>query len=228
MLDLRLVAQPAAWHPEAEDGPALAVDAFAEEGGPPLVPGPLIRGVSGTLVHATVRNAVADTLLVVGLSARGGDAPDTLRVAPGEVREVRFALGSPGTYLYRALTPYGDRRLGGGRSGQLVGAIVVDSADAATSVAGPTGADRVFVLSAWNAHPDSIIGRFVMAINGKSWPHTERLAHAIGDSARWRLVNGTGSEHPMHLHGFHFRVDSRGDGWTDSILPGPERPMVVT
>jgi manganese oxidase len=249
VLDLRLVARPAAWYPEADDGPALAVETFAEEGGPPLVPGPLIRAPAGTVVHALVRNAVADTLLVVGLSARGAGAPDTLRLPPGETREVRFTLGPTGTYLYRALSPYGDRRLEGGRSGQLVGAIVIDSAAdvgaasgrMGTSAAQPAGpaagpssgpvaasADRVFVLSAWNAHPDSTLGRFVMAINGKSWPYTERLEHAIGDSARWRLVNATVGEHPMHLHGFHFRVDSRGDGWIDSILPAQERPLVVT
>jgi manganese oxidase len=227
VLELRLVARPAAWRPEADDGPALAIEAFAEESGLPLVPGPLIRAPAGTLVHATVRNAVAETLLVVGLSERGGNAPDSLRLLPGETREVRFTLREPGTFLYRAFSVHGQWRRNGGSGGQLVGAMLVDPAVGAAASAVPP-ADRVFVLSAWNADPDSITGRFVMAINGKSWPHTERLEHAIGDSAHWRLVNATASEHPMHLHGFHFRVDSRGGGWTDSLLPGPERPMVVT
>jgi manganese oxidase len=226
-LDLRLVARPAAWRPEADDGPALAVEAFAEEGGPPLVPGPLIRAPAGTVVRATIRSAVADTLLVVGLSERSGNVPDSLRLLPGETRDVQFTLREPGTFLYRAFSVHGQQRRNGGTGGQLMGAMVVDRATGAAGSAVLT-ADRVFVLGAWNADPDSITGRFVMAINGKSWPHTERLEHAIGDSARWRLVNATASEHPMHLHGFHFRVDSRGNGWTDSILSGPERPLVVT
>ena len=31
VLSLRLVAQPARWHPEAEDGPAIDVEALGEE-----------------------------------------------------------------------------------------------------------------------------------------------------------------------------------------------------
>jgi FtsP/CotA-like multicopper oxidase with cupredoxin domain len=36
---------------------------------------------------------------------------------------------------------------------------------------------------------------------------------------RWRWVNGTQSEHPMHLHGFHFRTLARGDGASETIYP---------
>ena len=32
----------------------------------------------------------------------------------------------------------------------------------------------------------------------------------------------------MHLHGSHFRVDSRGDAQSDSLLPDAERELVVT
>jgi manganese oxidase len=32
-----------------------------------------------------------------------------------------------------------------------------------------------------------------------------------GDTVRWRVINFTGRPHPMHLHGFYFRVDARGD-----------------
>jgi FtsP/CotA-like multicopper oxidase with cupredoxin domain len=53
-------------------------------------------------------------------------------------------------------------------------------------------------------------GRGVMAINGQSWPHTEHLEYAQGDSIHWRVVNFTESDHPMHLHGFYFRVDDLG------------------
>ena len=54
------------------------------------------------------------------------------------------------------------------------------------------------------------LGRGTMAINGRSWPHTERLDFAQGDSVHWRVVNLTGVDHPMHLHGFYFRVDGEG------------------
>jgi FtsP/CotA-like multicopper oxidase with cupredoxin domain len=83
--------------------------------------------------------------------------------------------------------------------------------------------DRIFVMSIWPPAP----GRFVMAINGKSWPHTERLDMTAGDSVRWRVINGTRGRHPMHLHGFYFRIDARGSWSADTVMRG-ERPSVVT
>ena len=67
-----------------------------------------------------------------------------------------------------------------------------------------------------------------MVINGKSWPHTERLTYPRGTSVRWRVINPTASSHPMHLHGFYFHVDSRGDGRSQQNFRGDERPLEVT
>ena len=63
-----------------------------------------------------------------------------------------------------------------------------------------------------------------IAINGRSWPHTERFTYAVGDTVRWRWINGSYLPHPMHLHGPHAVVLSR-DGkqatgspwWFDSL-----------
>ncbi|MBC7897924.1 MAG: multicopper oxidase domain-containing protein, partial [Cytophagaceae bacterium] len=41
-----------------------------------------------------------------------------------------------------------------------------------------------------------------------SWPHTERLEATVGDTVVWRVLNGSPAVHPMHLHGFYFRVDA--------------------
>jgi FtsP/CotA-like multicopper oxidase with cupredoxin domain len=67
-----------------------------------------------------------------------------------------------------------------------------------------------------------------MAINGRSWPHTEHLTYTQGDSIRWRVINFTELDHPMHLHGFFFRVDSKGDGVADSVYAPAQRRMGVT
>ena len=72
-----------------------------------------------------------------------------------------------------------------------------------------------------------LIGR--IAINGRSWPHTERLAYGVGETVRMRLINASGGVHPMHLHGFYFRVDSRGDELADTVFAPESSPrMVVT
>ena len=57
-----------------------------------------------------------------------------------------------------------------------------------------------------------------MVINGRSWPHTERLGYQVGDTVRMRLINAGAAVHPMHLHGFYFNVDSRGDERADTVF----------
>ena len=52
--------------------------------------------------------------------------------------------------------------------------------------------------------------RFVFLINGLSWPATERLTYRLGETVRWRVINLSSQVHPLHLHGFHFEVDSLG------------------
>jgi FtsP/CotA-like multicopper oxidase with cupredoxin domain len=65
-------------------------------------------------------------------------------------------------------------------------------------------------------------------INGLSWPHTERLTYAVGDTVRMRWINPTDSPHPMHLHGFYFDVTSRGSYAADTVFAPADRPRVVT
>ena len=70
--------------------------------------------------------------------------------------------------------------------------------------------------------------RLLFTFNGRMWPYTERFTYTVGDSVRWRLVNLGGGQHPLHLHGFYFRVESRGDGATDTPIPPAKQPLVVT
>ncbi|MEJ2371378.1 MAG: hypothetical protein P8Y07_11105 [Gemmatimonadales bacterium] len=44
------------WRVETADGPGLRVAAVAEEGGPPMIPAPLIRVETGTHLRVRVRN----------------------------------------------------------------------------------------------------------------------------------------------------------------------------
>jgi FtsP/CotA-like multicopper oxidase with cupredoxin domain len=68
----------------------------------------------------------------------------------------------------------------------------------------------------------------LFVVNGLSWPNTERLSYTVGDTAHWRVINSTGDSHPMHLHGFYFRVEGKGDGTRDTTFAEARRPHVVT
>ena len=128
VLTVHLEARLGTWHPDGDSAPGAAIPAFAEEGKPPEIPGPLIRVPAGTEVLVTVRNAVPNAPLAVqGLHSRPlKTTPDTLIVAPGATREARFHLDAPGTYYYWGTTMGRALRWRTHEDAQLSGAIVVD------------------------------------------------------------------------------------------------------
>ncbi len=228
VLRVRLEARLAAWRPDLAVDTTVTVMVFAEEGRSPQIPGPLLRASHGTPIHLTLRNTLDSAIVVYGLRA-GTVSPDTMHLAPGAARELRFAAGAPGTYLYWGTatgSPIHDRPW---RDGQLTGAMVIDPINTV-----PDPAERIFVITVIDVFPsDSARNKagediWDLAINGRSWPHTERLQHAVGDTVRWRWLNGSYLPHPMHLHGFHFRVTAKGDGNADSTYsPGAAREAVT-
>ena len=224
VLSVALEARRGVWYPEGEKGRALDVAAFAEEGKPLLTPGPVIRAPLGTQVRVSIRNSLDKPLTVTGFGARRGPI-DTTVIGVGEVKQVSFTANTVGTYYY--LGKRGAEPVFAGRNNedaQLNGMLVIDP---------PNGKlpDRLIALTWWCAiNPQSRTGlsRCTMAMNGLSWPHTERLDYTQGDSIRWRVANFTDLDHPMHLHGFYFRTDARGDGLKDTVFTAAERRMAVT
>jgi FtsP/CotA-like multicopper oxidase with cupredoxin domain len=91
--------------------------------------------------------------------------------------------------------------------------------------------DRVFMISWWaivNPQGPTGLDRATLVINGRAWPHTERLDVTQGDSLRWRWINFTELDHPLHLHGFYFRVDGVGNGARYTSYGDDERRQAVT
>ena len=76
VLTLRLELRRGVWHPEGEDGEAIPVYAFGEEGKPLQVPGPLVRVPEGTVVEVSVHNTLAIPATLHGLQERPADAGD--------------------------------------------------------------------------------------------------------------------------------------------------------
>jgi FtsP/CotA-like multicopper oxidase with cupredoxin domain len=144
LLTIELEARPGLWHPEDRDGPSLQVQAFAEGGHSPEIPGPMIRVPEGTEISVDIRNAIEGTTLVVhGLHTRpGGSSDDTVQLAPGESRKIRFAAGKPGTYYYWATTTGKALPERYGVDSQLNGVLIVDPQ-------GTKADDRVFVIGWW-------------------------------------------------------------------------------
>lgn len=234
------VALEAGESPWRLNGPARApmtIAAFHEPGKAPMMPGPLVRATVGTVIHFAIHNALAKPLTFFVPAAVGRESAhhaqdDSILVAPGATGSFTTTAAVPGTYIYRATT--------GGRpgalfgvTGLLAGALVVDTA--ATH-------DRVMVImetpdSGFAACVDTLtkggIGacgnnRLIFTINGRSWPNTEREHATVGDSLHWRIINASYDSHPMHLHGFYYRVDEYSEQPNAPQPPPAPGQMVVT
>ena len=218
-LELKLDIVEAAWFPEAESGPSVMMQAFAEVGRAPEIPGPMIRVPEGTEIHVTIHNSLPDSEVVVrGLHARPATTDDVVTIPAGATREVTFQSGAPGTYYYWATSTKQPLTYRVGKDSQLSGAIIVDPR------VGPPATDRTFIIGLYSDDPDSAAGREphpreIAVLNGKSWPYTERFTFTEGDTVAWRVINASPGPHPMHLHGFYFDVERNGGEAADSELP---------
>lgn len=229
VLDLRLEVIRGMWKLLGDEHAGVEILAFREDDSAPQNPGPMIRVPEGTEIRVSVGNPLEVALVVHGLSARKLGVMDSLVVPPGAAREARFVADAPGTYFYWATTTGTDLRGRAYEDSQLNGALVIDPA--ATEPVGGAG-DRVMLLSMWFAGPDEEgepdFGSEFLAINGRPWPHTERLTYDLGDTVRWRLINASRGTHPMHLHGFFFEVEARGDIAHDTLYWPSDRRQAVT
>lgn len=224
-LDLEI--RPGAWHLLGEDKPGGEVLAFGEVGKAPSIPGPLIRVRAGAPMHVRVANRSSQPLVVHGFGSRRAGMHDSLLIAPGETGESRFIADAEGTFFYWAGAPGVPM---GGRyhdDSQLYGAFVVDPSGSAAM-----SQDRILMLGIWFDGKDSVgerdFRREFLVINGRPWPHTERMSYMLGDTVQWRVINASPDVHPMHLHGFYYRVHARGDIARDTTYWPAQQRMVVT
>ena len=223
VLSVHLEIRSGTWHAEADDGPPLYVQAFGEAGRPLSIPGPLLRVREGTVVKVTIENKLKKPATVFGLNTRPGDPKAGIAIPAGESRDATFLAGAPGTYYYWARTDSPEK------AGEpfladapLNGAFIVDAA-------GEVPPDRIFVLNLMVTRADALHPRFETGtINGKSYPYTEPLEYSEGESIRWRIINPSFSEHPMHLHGAFYKVLSIGDYESGTAYAESEPQSVVT
>lgn len=222
-IDLELVE--ADFRPETLDRPGVRLLALREVGGEPQIPAPLIRVETGTRVRARISNTLADsTIFVFGFHERPIESPDTLKIVPGQAGLADFEVGEPGTYLYYVSVGAPQPRQFG-ESQQLAGAFIVDPL-------GGSAPDRVMVMNIWSRDvpPDEVESGYLetLTINGKSWPYTERVVPEVGELQRWRVINGSIRNHPMHLHGFYYDITNMGGILRSDNYSEADRRTLVT
>ncbi|HSE52332.1 MAG TPA: multicopper oxidase domain-containing protein [Gemmatimonadales bacterium] len=234
VLTVRLVAQLATWYPEGEQGCGVTLYAFAEEGKPAQIPGPLLRVVTGTELRVTVHNTLDVPIGVWGLRDPPRSVRDTLAgvIVPADSSHTfAFRATVPGTYFYWTNPAGSPARVPTAQVfGQMLGGFIVDTPDEA----GSADRERILIMTRWRGNPGPAgnLARAqsweLTAFNGRSWPHTERLSATVGDTLRWRVIAANNDGHQMHLHGFYFLVESKAIRGVDSIYPPAGRRLMVT
>ena len=216
VLTVNLEAREGYWFPETHEGEGIRVYAFAEKGKPLQLPGPQLRVLEGTIIKVTIQNKLDTAMTLHGFCSRPAVVGDSIIIQPGAMYEATFKAGQPGTYFYRASASdkidFFGLILPHFTDSQLFGAFIIDPAGKK-----PDPKERIMMISLWNSNIkfDSTMQEQA-SINGLSWPFTERLTYKEGEEVNWKVINASNQQHPMHLHGFYYTVNSHGNLYKDS------------
>ncbi len=215
---------------EHEFAPGLKATCWGYNGS---TPGPVIEAVVGDRVRLYVTNRLPETTSVHWhgvILSNGMDGVAGLtqpHIEPGETFRYEFTLQYPGTFMYH---PHADEMTQMGLG--LVGMFVVHPRD-------PKGprADRDFamMLHEWFVKPGArrpnpgVMSEFnLLTINGKAFPATDALVAKAGDRVRMRFGNLSAMDHhPIHLHGYSFRVVATDGGPIPEAAQWPETTVLV-
>src|SRR3989344_1939521 len=236
-----LTAQPVKWNILKD----VEVTAWAYNG---IVPGPLIRVTDGDKVKILVKNNLSEPTTIhwhgIQVPNNMDGIPDETQkpIQPGETFTYEFVAKPAGTYWYHSHYD-SDKQISVG----LSGAFIIEPKG---GLASKPDIDRVLMLNEWRvidgqtyaAMPATGMDGNFFTINGKAFPDTETLNVKVGQKVRLRFIGSGQMIHPMHLHGFPFKIVAT-DGndvpesaqWTKdtiSVAPGerydieftPDRP----
>jgi FtsP/CotA-like multicopper oxidase with cupredoxin domain len=149
-------------------------------------------------------------------------------IKPGETVKYEWTLRQHGTLMYHS---HHDEMTQMGMG--MIGMFVVHPRN--PPVEYRVDRDFVLLLSEWTieagtARPNTLkMNDFnILTINGKVFPSTAPLVCKTGDRIRIRLGNlGAMDHHPMHIHGYHFRVTATDGDDIPLSAQWPEATVLV-
>jgi manganese oxidase len=182
------------------------------------VHGPLIEAVEGDRVRFYVTNRLpAPTtvhwhglLLPNGMDGVGG--LNQRAIPPGETFQYEFTLRQSGTLMYHSHHDEMTQIALG-----MVGLFIIHP----RQPRGPkVDRDFAFMLHEWRVdpgtarpNPNEMTDFNLLTLNGKAFPGTAPMVVRTGQRVRIRLGNlGPMDHHPIHLHGYQFRVTETDGG----------------
>ncbi len=214
---------------EHEIAPGLKATCWGYNG---QVHGPLIEAVEGDRfrVYVTNRLPAATTvhwhglLLPNGMDGVGG--LNQKAIPPGETFKYEFTLKQAGTFMYHSHHDEMTQMALG-----MVGMLVIHPRRPRTRV------DRDFALmlhewridpGARRPNPNEMTDFNILTINAKAFPGTEPLVVRKGQRVRIRMGNLSAQDHhPIHLHGYQFRVAEADGGELSSAAQSLHATVLI-
>ena len=128
-----------------------------------------------------------------------------MQLAAGATRELTFRLDPVGNFSYWGALKGRRRSMNGGSTRSS------PARSSSTRPAPIRHGDRTHLPhhASGSTIPDRAF-ESALTFNGKAWPYNERLDVPAGRSVHFRFINAAAVEHPLHLHGFYFRVERHG------------------
>jgi FtsP/CotA-like multicopper oxidase with cupredoxin domain len=190
-------------------------------------PGPTIEAVEGDRVRLFVTNRLLEhttihwhgILLPSGMDGVGGLSQP--QIQPGETFVYEFLLRKSGTFMYH---PHADEMVQMGLG--MMGLFIVHPKDPSFR---RVDRDFGFVMANYEVKPGTWVPDTSVMLEFNTWAWNSRVFPGIdplvvrkGDRVRIRIGNLTMTNHPIHLHGYDFKVTGTDGGWVPETAQWPE------
>jgi FtsP/CotA-like multicopper oxidase with cupredoxin domain len=197
------------------------------------VHGPTIEAVEGDRVRIYVTNNLPEAtsvhwhgiLLPNGMDGVGGLTQKNIQ--PGETFRYEFTLRQHGTQMYHSHSDEMTQMALG-----TMGLFIIHPRRPKTE---RPDRDFAFMLSEWRLdtgtsrpNPNEMTDFNVFTFNAKIFPATEPMVTKLGDRVRIRIASVAVMEHhPIHLHGYHFRITETDGGQIPESAQQVETTVLV-
>jgi FtsP/CotA-like multicopper oxidase with cupredoxin domain len=223
--EFHLLAEPV----EREIAPGMTARLWGYNG---QSPGPTLEMVEQDKVRIFVTNKLPEHTTVHWHGMRVPNGMDGVGgltqpyIEPGQTFVYEFVARDSGTFMYH---PHADEMVQMAMG--MMGSLVVHPRDPAER---RVDRDFVFLMSAYAFDPGTSLPRVAEMTDFNIWTWNTRVFPGIdplvvrrGDRVRVRMGNLTMTNHPIHLHGYHFAVTCTDGGWVPASARWPETTIDV-
>jgi FtsP/CotA-like multicopper oxidase with cupredoxin domain len=216
--EFHLVAEPV----RREFSPGMIVNCWGYNG---ASPGPTIEAVEGDRLRIFVTNKLPEhttihwhgLFLPSGMDGVGGLTQP--HIPKGKTFVYEFTLRQSGTFMYH---PHSDEMVQMAMG--MMGMFIIHPRDGSRRV----DRDFGFLVSSWDIDPGTFTPNTaemtdfnIWTFNSRVFPGIDPLVVRKGDRVRIRIGNLSMTNHPIHLHGYNFKVTCTDGGWVPQSAQWP-------